>query len=610
MARNSLGKIRRSQNLSTFGVGSIIDFRTGNRDGAPVSVVAAGLEQWNEAAPPVGLGNKQTTFEPRLQARLEVEGFRLPPVAPDLPGGQPHTNGPALLGVRFPSWLQCPSCHLIQRARDWDSDPGEASAFCGTCTSSNGSKRVFVIPVRFIAACENGHLDEFPWHWWLGHKVDGCRGALRLKTGTAAGLGGVEVSCDECRAKRSMAGCFHKDALKGLGPCRGKRPWLSTPDAQCTTHLRGFQRGASNLYFPVIASALDIPPFADRIQQDLGVFWEKVRKKDSAAARRQLVEDLNLHTDIGMTLEGLCERIESRIAQLGPGGMESIRPEEHKRFTETPPLNLGEESEFEARPLVVPAELSGHLANLVQVSRLREVRALRAFTRIKPPDPAQNGNGPAWSPISVSKMSWLPAIEVRGEGIFIELDRKALADWERDFPEVGDRTRLIRDAYELEWKSRNTAPVPRVITSRFLLIHSLAHVLIRQLGLECGYSTASLRERIYVDDVGAMNGLLIYTATPDSDGTLGGLASQADPRKFVDILHGAIRTARWCSSDPLCNSGVHAFTEPTSGASCHACMLAPETSCEEFNRLLDRRMLVGMPGNAAAGFFGDLLESQ
>lgn len=612
---NDLGKVRRSQNLGTYGPGAIIDFRSGAKDGAPVSAVAAGLELWDQAAPPAGLLNRQTTYEPRLQEKLQVEGFRLPPVAPDVAPGKVAPNAEHLLGVRFPTWLQCPSCQLLQPARKWDSNPGEAGRFCGACTQrAAGQRRVYVIPVRFVVACERGHLDEFPWNKWAKHNRPDCQGKLYLKTEGGAGLAGLKLSCAACGGGATMAGATAKAALKRFGGCRGRLPWLDAAPQSCDREPRAFQRGASNLYFPVIASALDIPPFADRIQQDLGVHWEKVKGKATPEARRAFIETVELDKDTGIPLDKLCELVERRISSLGKGGLASIREEEFRQFVEDPPVNLGETAEFEIRKKVVPAELRSSIRSLVQATRLREVRALRAFTRVRPPDPAEAGTGATWAPISRVRKNWLPAIEVRGEGVFLELDPDALSRWEANHPEVSAFASEIDKAYALDWKQRNEEEAkaggkpPRTITARYLLVHSLAHALIRQLGVDCGYSTSSLRERLYVGEgVQAMAGLLIYTSTADSDGTLGGLASQAETSRFIQVLESAIKAVAWCSSDPLCGAGVHAFTEPTNGAACHACMLAPETSCEEFNRLLDRRMLVGTPEAPGIGFFSDLV---
>ena len=243
---------------------------------------------------------------------------------------------------------------------------------------------------------------------------------------------------------------------------------------------------------------------------------------------------------------------------------------------------------------------------MTRATRLREVRALRGFTRVFPP---AAGDDERIAKISLNRPPWLPAVENRGEGIFIQLRLDRVRTWENS-QAVVDRAAAIRKAYEQAWRDRGRpgAP-PKLVTPRLLLIHSLAHALIRQLSLSCGYSSASLRERLYVD-VGSswdMAGLLIFTSSPDADGTLGGLARQGESTNIVRVFEDALSSMTWCSSDPLCIEGVHARTEPANGAACHACLLAAETSCEEFNAFLDRSLLVGTPGQPELGFFQDFL---
>src|SRR5262249_40336247 len=155
-----------------------------------------------------------------------------------------------------------------------------------------------------------------------------------------------------------------------------------------------------------------------------------------------------------------------------------------------------------------------------------------------------------------------------------------------------------------EWKSRRTdkTPLPKPITPRMLLVHTFAHSLIRQLTLDCGYSSTALRERLYVGySPTPMAGLLIYTATGDDDGTLGGLQRQGDPARIGRTVVAAVRSQVWCSSDPLCIEDMLAPRDKLSLAACHACVLAPETACEEFNRFLDRAIMVGTPARPNLG---------
>jgi len=606
--RNDLGDIRRSQIITSYGPGAIIDFRAGGYGGAGISVVAAGLEEWDRWASPPGLGHPQTVAEPRLQRQLGVDGFRLPPVAPQVAPGEYRKGVGRLVGVRFPRWLQCPYCHLIRQARDWAEDAGDPALYCADCSDKAGGRnRVHVVPVRFIVICERGHLDEFPWDRWVKHRencpLPGLKRELKLEGSATAGLAGLILSCLGCGASRSMEGCFSPDSI--LGQCQGRRPWLGIDaDEPCRAPPRVVQRGASNLYFSVIESALDIPPWSDDLQKKIGTRWSILEQAPDEDSRRQLVRAMRL-ADITDTREDeLTATIEDRIARLRSPDR-NLRWEEYQQFVQhTQPF--GENTEFEIRPAVAPPELAAWVKSVTRATRLREVRVLRGFTRVFPPAASDEDR---IAKISLNKLNWLPAVENHGEGIFIELQLERVQSWESRRAVV-DHVTALRNAYEQAWHERGRpGPPPKLVTPRLLLVHSLAHALIRQLSLSCGYSSASLRERLYVD-IGPncdMAGLLVFTSSPDADGTLGGLARQGETANIGRVFEDALSSMAWCSSDPLCIEGVQSRSEPANGAACHACLLAAETSCEEFNVFLDRALLVGTPKQPGLGYFDDYL---
>jgi hypothetical protein len=152
----------------------------------------------------------------------------------------------------------------------------------------------------------------------------------------------------------------------------------------------------------------------------------------------------------------------------------------------------------------------------------------------------------------------------------------------------------------------------RTWASRYLLVHGFAHVLINQFVFECGYSTASLRERLYVsaDANAPMAGILIYTAAGDSEGTLGGLVRLGRPERLGAVVRRALSRASWCSADPVCSENLGGQGSRLANlAACHACILLPETSCETVNQGLDRAMIVGTADNRQPGWMADLLEA-
>ncbi|MFC1579156.1 DrmB family protein [Pseudomonadota bacterium] len=618
MAVNELGKVRQSNVVMNYGPGAIVDFRVPGT-GAAVSVVAGGLEEWQKKAEEVGANaaDMKRLTEPRLAQKLKVSHFRLPPVAPDNPGDDDKVI--PLVGIRFPGWLQCPQCHLIQPVRKWGTEPGDPSRFCDTCSRDlPAGDRTYVVPVRFVTACRHGHLDDFPWSEWL-HNGGSCEQRNRhrfILKSEGPGLAGLILSCPSCNRRKSMEFIFSPEAHKDR-TCTGARPWLQDGAEQCDQKPVSLQRGASNIYFPLMQSALVIPPWSEEIIRRLGYRWNQIasiKGDDQHSERDQRIQYIEMFWDeireeIGdLDQVVFKELVEEKVAETRKSSSGNLRWDEYQQFMVAASRNRRAGDEFEVRVVQPPAGIP-HLSSLLRVVSLREIRALQGFTRIEPL-PGSAGHPPIQKQfLSRSNLGWLPAIEVRGEGIFIALDRGRLEAWEAK-PEVLKRAEKLKtfeqsrvlnpDNVDIEISSR--------LGARFLLLHSLAHILMKQLALQCGYSSASLRERLYLGEGDKdMAGLMIYTATSDSDGTLGGLQRQGMANRFAPMFMEAIRANEWCSSDPLCIKGLVAATDSSTLAACHSCLLAPETSCEDFNRFLDRALLVGTPEDRGIGFFDDLL---
>jgi hypothetical protein len=609
MVDNLIGEIRRSAVLMSYGPGAIIDMRA---DGGPVSVVSSGLEAWDISAPLLGNIRNQKIIERRLCKKLDKKYFRLPPVIPEgaLKPNSQYPDTSALLGKRFPEWLQCPSCDLLQPYFIWASEPGKAYRFCPACSSKQaGKKKVYVVPVRFIVCCTSGHLDDFPWGYWVPHKKT-CEKKDKYKIRSVGpGLAGLIVSCLGCDAKRSMDGAFRKSALIGQ-TCRGKRPWLQSDDPSCDCNgeagsLRVVQRGASNLFYPVIESALDIPPWTRNLERVIGDYWDDLAEIQSLEDRERYIS-LNPRLKRTLDRQNYSARVVAEHFEKMKGWMENLNPSE-LRLDEYRVFSAGgeeQDDEFEIYPESIAIELQPYFQRVLRVARLREVRVLKGFTRINPPF---DDDGSPISPLSQEPLDWLPAIEVRGEGVFIQLNSNKLLEWESS-PEVQRRVENASNSWHREIQSRFPGKdQPFKVTPRFMLVHTLSHTLIRQLTLECGYSTASIRERLYISDNDDMAGILIYTATADSDGTLGGLQRAAREDLFIRTLIGAIKAIQWCSSDPLCINGEMSGLEAHSIASCHACAMTPETSCELHNKFLDRGLLIGSAEDSVEGFFEGLI---
>ncbi len=270
----------------------------------------------------------------------------------------------------------------------------------------------------------------------------------------------------------------------------------------------------------------------------------------------------------------------------------------------------GEPEQFRAEISEISPFLQDYFEEVVLVKRLREVMAFRGFRRLTPTMPNENEDAakgvesgreimPPWD----KPLKWLPAIEMRGEGIFFVLNKERLEKWESENSHRYD---------EMKKRLGDMKIGKDMFSPRYVLLHTLSHLLIRQLTVDCGYQEAALKERIYStyseDATVDMAGILIYTSSSDSDGSLGGLVRQGESELLEETMRNLLEEASWCSSDPLCIESQSQGYNSLNYAACHACTLLPETSCEARNCLLDRAAVVGKPDDREIGFFGDLLQ--
>jgi hypothetical protein len=301
-------------------------------------------------------------------------------------------------------------------------------------------------------------------------------------------------------------------------------------------------------------------------------------------------------------LDKVWAEIQRRLDDV-PAEAEDLTEREYQALADPAKAAVGD-PDYEARIVsTVPAGWEPLLHRVVAVTRLRETKALLGFTRIDAPeygdvDPDSVRMAPL---VRSGKPTWVPAAVTRGEGIFLHLNTDTLSAWEAvadGSPHLANLRRAHR-----QWRENRAMNGPHDDYwpgDRYLLLHTLSHLLIREIALECGYASASITERIYgtARDGRDEAGVLLYTAASDSEGTLGGLVRLAQPDDLGRILRAAFSNARRCSSDPLCGDHAPLDSEDTlHGAACHACLFASETSCQRGNRFLDRRLLVPIDGD-------------
>ena len=637
---------RRSQGIVPYGVGAIIDF-------PEESLMAAGLDAWTiEISPDSANSLKSATgiSEPRLQARLsyelgrEISGLYMPPEAPERHSQQVYRfSGPVVKAespfVRFPNWHFCPRCRALQFV-PWNSPSHvgnedlrckngtfrrQAKSYTKSCSELPLKRRPKLVPVRFVIACSKGHLSDFPWSQWAHDGGDGCGegpGILYLVSTGGAGLEGIKVECSKCGAYKSLRGAFNPEVFKQITgmACPGHRPWLGPNGSElnCQESVQVVQRGASNVYFPHVVSSILIPPYSEKLHQvlDNHSIWNEIREiLDGIRVNGEPVFTASMFSSRaiknGIEPDVFASAIKQKYLDPEKWSGTVDRSESAFRFTEHQAFlgqrpSPSERDEFDIRKTDITSydyAVRGYFSEIVLIPRLKETRALIGFSRVTPYD----GNQDRLASLSKRKLSWLPAVSSSGEGIYLELDQEKLQDWESTQPEISARVALINRNLQKVCMEKNTPFNP--YSSRFLLTHTLSHLIIRQLSFDCGYDSSSLKERLYVSDdtEQKMCGILIYTASGDSEGSLGGLVRQGETGKLEATIIAAVRNAAFCASDPLCLESEGQGYYGMNLAACHACSLLPETACELGNRVLDRALIIGSETNPTGGFFSDLI---
>ena len=629
--------LRLSQVVGLFGPGAMVDL-------PDRSVIVGGLDRWSWHPSPV-----RVIQEPRLSNLLEARlreandrriahgrplQLREPPVQPDgvQAFGAPQANVPVAV---FPTWFVCdaPNAAVVSNASAvatadpprlrrrlvrWTDlmPPGRKQAIDET-----SGKKVDVTPIRFVCGCPDGHLQDVDWRFVV-HAKGGCQEPMHLEElGTSADPRDTRIACD-CGRSLSLEELFQPGRL---GNCRGERPWLGSRDSSgCTQELKLLTRSATNTYFSQVATVISLPQVVDELSRRVASHLSTLRKAASAfevgMARKF---DVNVETSLqGWSDDEVFVRVQALAAQAEPGGPVAEDPREAEFALLSSGAKLigvdSSDSRLHAETLDRSAwdatgdPMLAGISALVAIHRLREVSCLYGFTRFEAAPTIGDGDledvglAVTGAPLG-DDPDWLPAIEQFGEGLFILLDAAAVAGWLARPATLARAGQLM--AGFAAWSSRQGRGTPGYRNLQHTLLHSLSHALMAEIAVESGYPASSLKERLYALPPLQANGplrcgLLVYTATAGTQGTLGGLVEVAD--RFLDILGAAIARLEVCSNDPVCadhDPSTVADDRALHGAACHGCLLVAETSCEARNLFLDRTLLVETMAPHGAAFF-------
>jgi len=655
--------VRSSQLLSPFGVGQIVNFPK------ELSLMVCGLNLWDEKIEQGKINRGIDSIresdlrfnEIRLQNTLGVDYFMKPF---EYKTAGEKNNKLEIPAVRFPGWHYCTN-HKCGRMTQVPLGQPNEKIECITCWDGKSQYKWKMNPVRFVAACPSGHIQDVPFKEWVHNGVvpnDGVKHEISYHTGGGSGdLGSIKMKCT-CGERRSLAGLMNirKDgdtvfdsalARIGLEPigytadkkpmydtfskenpnnnnhslgqyCKGYRPWLGLEGINsakgCNNHLQVLIRGASNVHFSEIQSAIYLPQGSSNANEYVVKVIDEKGKEILRTYYEQEINGTPLlsiilsdHSFVKIGLISKEELISGVISELSKDDSEKEElelPAELKlRLEEYDYILKGRDSEnSDLKAIVKTFEkykdqdiLEKYFDCVVLIEKLKETRVFKGFSRINPMNKIDKRE------LSNKPVKWLPAVEVYGEGIFLKFNDEIVDVW---LKKHGPKHLNIINRYHSSMLRRRPQDEPKNINPFFVAMHTFAHLLIKKLCFDCGYGSSSLREKLYFSDnpESRMNGILIYTSSGDSEGSLGGLVRQGKKVNLGPLIKSAIAEAEWCSADPVCSDiGKDNGQGPdnVNGAACHNCCILPETSCEEFNMLLDRTTVVGSLDHKEIGFF-------
>ena len=597
--------VRAAQAVLQYGVGAMVDF-------PDQTLVTAAPEYWS---------GTNRIYDDRFARALNVDYFATP------------TD---IAYTRFPEWYFCPQCRVFQPLNKWVEEyrkktKGKAVEYDENMVSHMQCPRCRqdLVVTRIVTVCEKGHLNDFPWIKWVHRrsKKPVCGNpSLKFKTGASGseGVEGLTIECS-CGARTTLRDAFASNVFEEMDrkadttdfKCEGCHPFRHTKEL-CRKYPKTVQRGASSVYFSVVHSSLVIPPYADRLNTKIEksqayseciikINDEETQEEKLALIRKRIGKwSEKIALEIGYPAADVENILTGKWLNPPDEAVDvssvRYRFEEYMALTGEISTPKGALGDFSREAMPIEEYGIPHIKSVSLIDKVRVVNALTGFSRI---NPAINEDDEGFVSVKMPETRWYPGYQVRGEGIFIEFEQKDIDRWIAENPDVSRRAALLNDNYQMSFIGSNH---PRIITPKLIMLHTISHLLISQVSFECGYSIASLSERLYCSEASdgkEMAGILIYTASGDSEGTLGGLVRQGRPDAFPRIFRKAINSAKTCANDPVCIMSHGQGRDSLNLAACHTCALLPETCCEERNSFLDRAMIIGTFKDRKMGFWSE-----
>jgi len=529
----------------------------------------------------------------------------------------PHAN-------YFPKWFYCPKCKRFNEYRSWKENwkklNNNLDSFYPPKCINKECHEEKLEQVRFVMTCPNGHIQDIPWQFWnnrtntkqaeqdftrvveeddsspifLNFSSKCCNNQELIYSVSRENseLSGIHIECKNCKKSEDLGGVFGFKMN-----CSGNSPWFGKEHQNCSEKLKVVIKSSNSVYYSNLISSIFIPVNQMPISAEARIAISNLLQNNQA--KEQIVSIIKMIYKVpeSQVLQYLNEGNDSFISEI------VYREVEYDYF-------LSKENEsgqpIKFSKIDVKGKING-LEKIIRIDKLKQISVQTSFTRQMPIDAdAILLDDDDFEKIQYEVMRQstsrnnintllLPGIESYGEAILFILDRENVDEFIKN-ENIINRVKILR----LNAQSSQRKFIKRkseIITPQFILIHTLSHLIIKELEYVCGYPAASLKERLYVSD--KMVGFMIM-AIEGSEGSLGGLVNQCeDIDNLSQIIRSALERAKDCSSDPICENSDGQGAENLNLAACYSCTLLPDISCEEFNCFLDRRILI----DSDNGFF-------
>ena len=637
-----MSDLRRNQLVVPFGVGATYDY-------LDYTAMTMAVDHWKiktETKKALAINDNRLVNYINKKL-LDLEGDKYSKVrficSPPIyikPNSNPTEHQKSIVGsyagVKFPAWGVCSRCSALSEF-DSSSEKGnkcnnldvpnrmKGQPSCSSLKGYGGK----IQPVRFVAFCPKGHIQDLPYKRIMSQKcssgceleLNGTRSSARpslylFDDNRGHGFTSLKLHCNICKSTTSLKGISNPNEREKkldkygakLFKCDGCKPWTAEDDEQCDEILDITPRSSSRIYMPIQQTAIFIPEYEEEmheifnddmyqnwieedtsiieIENALQIFPESVKRGLSNEEIINLIQnERNRQREINLKSDG--ESGETDISFL------------KKEFDTLTQENVNEEKFVSKKEKMskYSEKINEVINGLHSVSKLVSTTVLLGFQR--------KAGGSAVSEFNAARVNadFLPAFEVIGEGIFIDFGFERISSWKEKNPNLSKKIKQLKKNAEQDYFMHKES----CFDPGYILIHTFSHMLMRQLEIECGYSLTELKERIYFDNDEKMAGLLIYTASADSQGSLGGLVRTIKPNFFEKLFANAIENSYICFNDPICLESEGQGHSGLCLAACHACSMVPDLACETLpkNVFLDRNMLIGSEENALGYFAKD-----